>query len=323
MLASGSGVDTAVVFVHGLNGNPETTWIHFQTLVDRFADRFGWWPHCDLFFYSYESVAKPLRLSASKLDEFLTEIFPYPPTWLFRIPCDPLLAEIGIEGDIILRGEFQGYSKLIIAAHSEGAAIARLLILDRANEAIRLVNAELRETGHDRPEVEEQAASGEVTSSLPTKVRRQRIESFNRLLNEQSRFRLLDAELCLFAPAHAGSSITGPFGSLLEMPGINVLLRPLLRWSTASRDLEPSSPILMALRTSTERLFLENDWIKALCARVLWGEDEKIVFVDKFSQDSEEFVAQHDHTSVCKPSVTYLKPLVFVSYGQHTAPAGV
>src|SRR3981189_1317183 len=47
--------ESAVVFVHGFGGNPATTWIDFEHLVDELQEQRVEWSLCDLFFYGYRS----------------------------------------------------------------------------------------------------------------------------------------------------------------------------------------------------------------------------------------------------------------------------
>src|SRR5213595_2190614 len=71
LLAGSEAPRTAVVFVHGFHGDAESTWIHFQALIDRCSVEYPHWQDCDVFFWEYDSVSLPLRITANKLGKFL------------------------------------------------------------------------------------------------------------------------------------------------------------------------------------------------------------------------------------------------------------
>ena len=45
----------AIIFVHGFNGDPVSTWLRFQELVDELATDHPSFQLSDLFFYKYAS----------------------------------------------------------------------------------------------------------------------------------------------------------------------------------------------------------------------------------------------------------------------------
>src|SRR5260370_1459356 len=59
----------AVIFVHGFLGDPRTTWVDFEHLVDQAPI----WNECDLYFYAYRSRNQIVPL-AEEFDQFLTSI---------------------------------------------------------------------------------------------------------------------------------------------------------------------------------------------------------------------------------------------------------
>jgi hypothetical protein len=134
----------------------------------------------------------------------------------------------------------------------------------------------------------------------------------------------LRADLRLFAPAHLGYTITGLPALLLEMPGLNWLARSFLRFSTSSVDLLPTSPILESIKTETSTFADTYSKIPSLRARILWGEDEKVVYMGSYKNDEEiEPLRGMDHFSICKPTEGYTYPLEFVQYGAAAKSKGI
>jgi hypothetical protein len=318
MLSTDEPVTTAVIFVHGFGGDAEGTWFQFQTLVDR-HDPKAWWRAADLFFYTYESVAKPVRLNAARFAAFLDGVFPHPDAKLFEVDVSPLLQALGLTERIALREKFDRYQTLVFVAHSEGALVIRTLLLDRAIAADELVRREEASAVAQAREARESNPAAAGAAHERQSLEDLRRQAYEKVVAQNASSLLLDAGLCLFAPAHAGCSITGPLAALLELPGFGALLRPLLAWSTAKSDLAPASPLITGLRSRSDTLAQSYPWIRALRAKILWGEDEKVVHVDKFSYDTEKFLPRHDHLSICKPNHDFLDPLEFVEdhAGQH------
>jgi pimeloyl-ACP methyl ester carboxylesterase len=124
LLADSESPLTAVVFVHGFDGDSGTTWQHFQTLVDGDTGRmYPWWGDCDLYFYSYPSVSAQIAPNADDLLEFLKRSFPEP-RWSEEIRVFPK----------------RRYERLLLVGHSEGAVVTRATILTRAKEAENLAS---------------------------------------------------------------------------------------------------------------------------------------------------------------------------------------
>jgi hypothetical protein len=309
-------VETAVIFVHGFNGHPESTWFEFQTLIDSLVDVYPWWATSDVFFFSYESVSKPLRVNAARLREFLNRIFPVPDSALFQIPLSREMAAVGIDGNVVLRDVATKYSKLVIAAHSEGAVLVRMVVRDITHEMVR----ELFPTPASDVRVLSEA---EVERGADLKNTNHREVAGQELIKSRPYLAALNAQLRLFSPAQCGSSITGFWGTLLEWPGIRGLIRAAMRASPAQVDLKPTSGLLADLRRELQRLAREDSWIPALSAQILWGEDDTVVHMDKFQFDAELLVPGRDHTSVCKPTMDYQDPLGFVKHGNYSEPTAV
>ena len=293
-----STVDTAVVFVHGFRGHPETTWLYFQTLIDTNPTQKDGWERCDLFFFGYPSLDKPIRYNAARLRTFVTAIYPRPDMSLF---------EITLEGQsfiptAVLRSEFPGYRRLVLVGHSEGAVVLRTLIRDDAISFENALQQELSAGKADRPI----SAPHDLTSELPTEL------ISDKILRERPEYCTLTANLRLFAPAHSGHSISGVFGAMLSMPGIGSVLRPALQGLTSYADLKPTSPLITGLRDDTQSLADRMPQLSGLQAKILWGDREKIVYMDKYRRDSEESVDGKNHGTICKPTTDYLRPLEFV-----------
>jgi hypothetical protein len=302
-LSTSELVDTAVVFVHGFRGHRERTWRWFHPLIDQNSSVSHQWRTSDLFFYGYSSVTAPIRVNVNRFGSFLDRVLAGNTTELLQRNDSLTVQTLGLGSRAFPRHDITSYSKLIVAAHSEGAVIVRTLVRDLALRA--------REEALDAARSSAKSAGIQLPTNFNDLVEYQSWsnDSYGRILS-QPQFRLLTADVCLFAPAHAGYSITGPLASILELPGFSQLLRPALSFSTAKADLEPSSPLITVLRRDTDALSRDSA-ISALRARILWGENEKVVYVDKFSWDTEEFVSNKDHINICKPSHLYLRPITF------------
>ena len=71
--------------------------------------------------------------------------------------------------------------------------------------------------------------------------------------------------------------------------------------------------IIEDTRRYTEEASEKHLRLRALTARLLWGESESIVQMWKYKLDGpEEFVTGKNHVTVCKPNSEYLDPLDFV-----------
>lgn len=111
------------------------------------------------------------------------------------------------------------------------------------------------------------------------------------------------ARLILFAPAHMGTRL------LEDQPmlggGLGGLVSTILvAWKLgrpAVDDLKAGSVFLSRLANDTRRYILEG-WAETLKARqVLFGENEKVVNVDRFCEDPVQQVwPDHTHVSICK-----------------------
>jgi pimeloyl-ACP methyl ester carboxylesterase len=106
----------AIVFVHGFGGVATDTWLDFPMLLasdDAYRSS-------DLFFFGYESKSETAAFSASQLFEFLDA--------LHQEPSRRVLNPSRIRGSSE-RAEGLRYVRTLICAHSLGAIVTRLALL--------------------------------------------------------------------------------------------------------------------------------------------------------------------------------------------------
>lgn len=133
----------------------------------------------------------------------------------------------------------------------------------------------------------------------------------------------LTADLCLFAPAHFGYSPSGLLGVLARLPLLSTFFEPILAYSTAYNDLQAGSPVLLNLQRATEGLQNEFPGVPALRASVLWGQNDRLVSMGSYALDAlEASENRQNHTSICKPTAEYRRPLHFVQHGKLSRVAG-
>jgi pimeloyl-ACP methyl ester carboxylesterase len=118
---------TAIIFVHGFGGHAIDTWERMHELLPREGAAAG----VDVVFYGYRSMKAQALASANLLRQFLADFVDPAGTAQKQVPTGrreqyPALA----------------YNKIIIVAHSLGAAVARRAVLD----AFRLGQAWVHET---------------------------------------------------------------------------------------------------------------------------------------------------------------------------------
>ena len=111
----------AVVFVHGFGGSAVGTWLEFPTILTGSPKCSG----SDLFFFGYKSKRRDAAYSGSELFGFLSALGSEPA----RTMINPSLPA----GATQRSKEFQ-FKHIVICAHSLGAVITRLALLDALNE---------------------------------------------------------------------------------------------------------------------------------------------------------------------------------------------
>lgn len=233
----------ALLFVHGFGGSATKTWVQFPSLLQ--AE-----PSCsghDHIFFGYDSLRRRARPSADELITFLDALF-----------HDPIGLVNETLGRTVRKRPFR-YTHVTLVAHSLGALVSRLALLDAFNK---------------------RRAWTSKTS------------------------------LVLFAPAHEGANILA-LASLAMGAFRLVPVEALARYKfQVLHDLDESSPTLKRLRTQTKAAIAKGG--KHLIARrVVYAGGDTVVNPYDFCQDpSAEFIQNASHTSVCKPSQSFVEPLV-------------
>jgi hypothetical protein len=271
-------IDTAVIFVHGFDGDPESTWEQFPELIDEYSPQYTWWPRTDLFFFAYDSTSVPIAINTLKLTAFIRAALSSAPLRVTN-PSE-IVPKSGVPLNSFSWGRAD-YQNLLLVGHSEGGVLIRRLILDRIAE----LKQEAADTLHDGM-TEEQYFAKESKTDL-----------------------VLNAHLRLFAPACLGTNFSSALGfattasSLVAGAAASFLVR---------NELSHTSPILIQIRSETERAFEKLPGVRGLAARVLFGDRDQIVFTGAYNCDSISYEAGHSHKSVCKPTYVYRRPLEFV-----------
>src|ERR1700683_3851427 len=116
----------AVVFVHGLLGDPVSTWWRFQKLVDEENDPGGFWNRCDLYFYRYESFGHSVSELSQQLRGFLDAVFPAPSANVFELAVLPEIRQI-LAPDLPVQEPVLPlrYGSLFLVGHSLGGVVVR------------------------------------------------------------------------------------------------------------------------------------------------------------------------------------------------------
>jgi hypothetical protein len=143
LVSDDPNTDTAVVFVHGFLGDAYGTWIDFQRMIDGHAKVPEDWNLADLFFVQYSSFRKSIANIALLILRLVPQIFPTPPTGLFRID-DPVqgVPETVIQSFLTPHS----YKKLFLVGHSEGGAVLRntvVMAIQKNELQEELKNAEM------------------------------------------------------------------------------------------------------------------------------------------------------------------------------------
>jgi hypothetical protein len=129
------------------------------------------------------------------------------------------------------------------------------------------------------------------------------------------------SSLRLFAPAHLGVLAAGMLGVVQSVPYLDKFMEASLRSSALYQNLRPGSPTLLNLQRKTEELWVKYPEVTALKASMLFGQQDSVVEIGGYSHD-EFYGAKdgqihtepgHGHTSICKPSVLFTKPIEFVA----------
>src|SRR6266478_9185897 len=121
LLSDGAEVDTAVIFVHGVLGDAQGTWLNFQEFICKVDRGDGPWAKCDVFFFAYPSFRQDITESATQFLKFIGVIFPEPPEAIFRVSKHiPGIPDISLK-----LTKKPTYKKLVVVGHSEGGIVIR------------------------------------------------------------------------------------------------------------------------------------------------------------------------------------------------------
>jgi hypothetical protein len=294
--------ESAVVFVHGFGvhgfgGGPTTTWVGFEHLIDELEEQRPSWSRCDLFFYGYRSYNQITPLGED-LVRFISAIAERNETLTlqieFALPSSsekmygsPLSLSLG-------RGK-ERYKNLFLVGHSTGAVVIR--------EAIRLKLREITAKAHDLTAWfahELQPGDAEYPDWLVARA-------------------FAGAFLRFFAPAHLGVMAAGHLRAVSILSRMEKVVEAYLRCNPLYQNLRPDSPTLVDLRKETETLY-EKHKVRALKAVSLFGEKEAVVVTGSYCHDEQLPTEKgHSHTSICKPTRQYVKPLEFVTHASAIA----
>lgn len=118
--------------------------------------------------------------------------------------------------------------------------------------------------------------------------------------------------LRFFAPAHLGVLAAGKLGLVQKLPILDRIAGAYLGSNPLFKNLRHDSPTILDLRKATEELYAKHKF-PALKASSVFGQNEEIVFIGGYSHDEVlPTEPDHSHTTICKPTLNYTKPLEFV-----------
>jgi pimeloyl-ACP methyl ester carboxylesterase len=172
------------------------------------------------------------------------------------------------------------YKKLLLVGHSEGGVVIRRMVLDRFQALTKYAKK---------------------TGQTPATVIR----------SEAPRDLILNSQLFLFAPAIGGTNFAGLLGFA---HGASRLIAAIASSSTARNELLPTSQTLKDLKEGTQAGQENHPEVQAMTARILFGSDDHVVSTTKYEEDEmvEPYAEGHTHSSICKPTYVYKRPLELV-----------
>ena len=277
---------SAVVFIHGFDGDPTKTWVDYPGMMPVDGKKIQIWRERDLFFYSYVSYDQIPSLAEDFLD-FLTSVakvkaHDYLDAY-FSLPSSKDYA-LGAGAELARYRGSGSYESVVLVGHSTGAVVIRKAIEDWIRPLLKK---------HPDPKKWKAGISNDAVTS--------------------SDLLLANAALRFFAPAHLGFLGAGALGVAMNVPVIDRVIGIHLKSKPLFHNLAPECPIIKDLRTKTEEFYKEHH-LTALKATVLFGKHEEIVYQGGYDQDDVlPKVPNHNHSSICKPNADYLKPMDFVS----------
>lgn len=275
-----TGSEIAIVFVHGYYGNAYSTWNDFQHLVDQPIDGSQIWNKSDLYFYDYGSNAQVQPL-AEELRSFLRDIVLPGGTLANSARPRSFLFPSGFSLQVKVAATPSVYKRLVLVGHSTGAVLIRQLVVE-----------ELKSMELDDGELSRNVSSSPIAT----------------------------ASLRFFAPAHRGVLGAGLLGIALNLQLLNVVAALIAHSNPLFKSLTAGGPVLEDLKSVTERFHEKYPGIPALTAKSLFGKDDTVVVIGNYSYEKiYQTIPGQNHTSICKPTVLFTKPLEFVTDGLFAA----
>ncbi|HZE79470.1 MAG TPA: hypothetical protein VE604_01135 [Candidatus Polarisedimenticolia bacterium] len=279
LISSSHATDTAVIFVHGFGGKSTSTWRDFQGLVDKLGKQYSWPQTSDMFFYSYDS-RRAIQVNAQDFSRFAEYILSAKDLSIIAPSNFPFPLSFVKE----IYKEPRSYSRLVFVAHSEGAVVVRRSILDK------LRKIENSDSSTPISAAARKAEPGFIHSAMKSDP-------------------LMNANLRLFAPACLGTNFSAALGFLTSF---STLLYAIGAYFKARNDLLPDSPIIKQIWTETERASKDYPACIVFRANILFGENDNVVHVGGYNCDFVfDYEKGHTHTSICKPTEEYPRPLEF------------
>jgi len=296
LLSNHKGKNIAIVFVHGFGGHPLKTWLYFQCMIQSLAVEYPWFRNSDLYFYGYTNFDKLPQANATDCLKFIRRVFPSPSRNLFEFDTNSSPSPSVENRQALIEATYSlvppSYEHLVLVGHSVGGVILRIGLWQEFKRAKTM-------TRHSKGQL------------YPDPKLDQRF---------LKREKMLGADLCLFAPAHIGTSKSSVLSIITDLiEGIPVVGKPLAALLESRVPVAPTlrgaNPILNDVRKWTEEYSEKHPDIHSLRARVLWGR-ERLLEAWEFKFDYPvEYVTNKGHVAVCKPSPSYTKPIDFLSYG--------
>jgi hypothetical protein len=129
----------------------------------------------------------------------------------------------------------------------------------------------------------------------------------------KKKFKWVDnCSLLLFAPAHKGTSLTLTSIIMGEaMPGLLKIVSLVAKFFVPTiKELQGNSIVIEELEKETKNLIKKGVRTFTIAKGVVWASRERIVRCVTFGEDPEaERIPKTNHSSVCKPSLKFLRPL--------------
>ena len=134
LLSSRRDADTAIVFVHGWNGDPFTTWSDFHLLADNCEIVSDFYAGSDLFFFGYESHEERINASSHRLLKFVDDLILRPKIKHYQLDISQVVPWGMAVKTTNLLPQARNYSRVVFVAHSEGGVVVRQSIIRRYDQ---------------------------------------------------------------------------------------------------------------------------------------------------------------------------------------------